>query len=167
MDKQTTHPASNLFYVLIGLAVWVPLLARTVVESPSAVYRESAPIVQAAATPQPTIAATATPTTSPVAVAQSVAVGDAAKGQQIYASTCAACHGPTGEGVKGLGKNLVTSDFTKGLTDEQLLAFIKQGREMSDPLNTTGIAMPPKGGNPALQDEQISDIIAFMRSIHQ
>jgi disulfide bond formation protein DsbB len=139
--------------------VWVPLLVRTLTEPPPVVQRETARIVQ------PVVAAAATPTAMPAA--QPVAAGDAAKGQQIFASTCAACHGPNGEGVKGLGKDLVTSEFTRGLTDEELLAFIKQGRDMSDPLNTTGIAMPPKGGNPALQDAQIIDIIAFMRSIHQ
>jgi disulfide bond formation protein DsbB len=38
---------------------------------------------------------------------------------------------------------------------------------MSDPLNTTGIAMPPKGGNPALTDGQIVDIVAYLRSIQK
>ena len=53
------------------------------------------------------------------------------------------------------------------LSDEQLLAFIKTGRPTSDPANTTGVDMPPKGGNPALTDAQIVDIIAFIRTLHQ
>jgi mono/diheme cytochrome c family protein len=165
MDRNTTHAIDNLLFVLIGLAVWIPLLARSIANPPPALTREPARIVQRIATPLP-VAATATPTAAPVA-AQPVAAGDAAKGQQLFVSTCAACHGPNGEGVKGLGKDLITSEFTKGLADDELMAFIKRGRDMSDPLNTTGIAMPPKGGNPALQDEQIVDIIAFLRSIHK
>jgi disulfide bond formation protein DsbB len=47
------------------------------------------------------------------------------------------------------------------------MAFIKTGRPASDPLNTTGVDMPPKGGNPALSDQDLADIIAFIRSIHQ
>jgi mono/diheme cytochrome c family protein len=90
-----------------------------------------------------------------------------ANGQTLYRATCAACHGQVGEGVKGLGKDMTTSQFIAGLTDDELLAFIKRGRDSSDPLNTTGVMMPPKGGNPALSDEKIVDIIAFIRSIQK
>jgi disulfide bond formation protein DsbB len=91
---------------------------------------------------------------------------DAAAGQQLFVSNCSACHGPTGEGITGLGKPLTSSEFIAGLSDEELLAFIKQGRTPDDPLNTSGVVMPPKGGNPALTDEQLGHIIAYIRSIH-
>lgn len=117
------------------------------------------------------------PTPAPVAAAnQPVAqaaelpaapAGDAEKGKQLFTASCSACHGPNGEGVQGLGKDMQHSEFIAGLSDEELLAFIKTGRSISDPLNTTGVDMPPKGGNPALNDEQLMDIIAFMRSIHE
>lgn len=96
-----------------------------------------------------------------------VAAGDAVKGKELFASSCLACHGPAGEGVQGLGKDMTTSDFIAGLSDADLLAFVKKGRPSSDPLNTTGVDMPPKGGNPALSDAQLTDIIAYMRSIHK
>lgn len=117
------------------------------------------------------------PTPAPVAAAnQPVAqaaelpaapAGDAEKGKQLFTASCSACHGPNGEGVQGLGKDMQHSEFIAGLSDEELLAFIKTGRPIGDPLNTTGVDMPPKGGNPALNDEQLMDIIAFMRSIHE
>lgn len=94
-------------------------------------------------------------------------VGDAAHGKDVYGILCIACHGPEAQGVQGLGKNLVTSEFIGQQTDAQMVEFIKKGREAGDPLNTTGIAMPPKGGNPALSDQEIADIVAFLRSIHQ
>jgi disulfide bond formation protein DsbB len=36
---------------------------------------------------------------------------------------------------------------------------------MWDPLNTTGIDMPGKGGNPALTDDNILAIIAYLRTL--
>ncbi|MCS7041030.1 MAG: cytochrome c, partial [Caldilineales bacterium] len=93
--------------------------------------------------------------------------GDPIKGEQLFVVTCAACHGPKGEGVQGLGKDMTTSPFIASQTDEQLLEFIKKGRDTSDPANTTGVAMPPKGGNPALTDEQLLDIIAYMRTLQK
>jgi disulfide bond formation protein DsbB len=93
--------------------------------------------------------------------------GDPAEGQKLYIQTCSACHGPTGEGMPGLGKDMTQSEFIAGQTDDKLLAFIKVGRDPSDPLNTTGVAMPPKGGNPALGDEDLRSIIAYIRTIHK
>ncbi|MEJ5249849.1 MAG: cytochrome c [Caldilinea sp.] len=103
----------------------------------------------------------------PVANAPAKPVGDAANGAKIYATACVACHGPDAKGVTGLGKDLTTSEWMAQQTDEQLIEFIKRGRDASDPLNTTGIAMPPKGGNPAMTDQEIADIVAYLRSIHQ
>jgi disulfide bond formation protein DsbB len=61
---------------------------------------------------------------------------------------------------------MTASEFIADKSDDELIAFIKVGRDPSDPLNTTGVAMPPKGGNPALSDEDLQDIIAFIRTIH-
>jgi disulfide bond formation protein DsbB len=93
--------------------------------------------------------------------------GDPAVGKELFAGTCSACHGPTGEGVPGLGKDMTTSEFIAGKTDAELIAFIKQGRDPSDPLNTTGVAMPPKGGNPALSDQDLTNIVAFIRTLQK
>jgi mono/diheme cytochrome c family protein len=93
--------------------------------------------------------------------------GDAEKGQTLFATACSACHGPEGKGVPGLGKDMTTSEFIAGLSDQELLDFIKVGRAPTDPLNTTGVLMPPKGGNPALSDQDLMDIIAYIRTIHQ
>jgi disulfide bond formation protein DsbB len=96
-----------------------------------------------------------------------VSAGDPVAGQEKFVATCSACHGTAGEGVQGLGKDMTTSEFIADKTDKELLEFIKRGRDPSDPLNTTGIAMPPKGGNPALADKNLQDIIAYIRTIHQ
>jgi disulfide bond formation protein DsbB len=105
-----------------------------------------------------------TPTDTPPTAAPA---GDAAAGETLFAQNCSACHGPDAKGLPGLGKDMTTSDFIHSQTDSELLAFIKTGRPTSDPANTTGVDMPPKGGNPALTDAQLLDIIAFIRTLNQ
>jgi mono/diheme cytochrome c family protein len=130
------------------------------------------PVQPADPTPAPLALA---PAASPAALAPAptpvkpaiVPTGDAiARGKRAYIS-CMACHGKDATGVKNMGKNLVNSPFVAGLNDQALVDFIKKGRGPTDPGNTTRIAMPPKGGNPALKDEQINDIVAYLRSLRQ
>ena len=61
----------------------------------------------------------------------------------------------------------MTSEFISSTSDEDLLTFIKMGRPLWDSANTTGIDMPPKGGNPALNDEDILSIIVYLRTIQE
>lgn len=98
---------------------------------------------------------------------QQVSEGDAAAGEPLFQSTCAACHGPDGKGLPNLGKDFTASEFVTEQSDAELVAFIKQGRPVSDPANTTGVDMPPKGGNPALSDEDLFDIVAYIRTLQE
>ena len=112
-------------------------------------------------------AAAPTATTAPAPTAKPAGPSDAeliASGEKDF-STCAGCHGADATGVIGLGKNLVGSDFITNISDSDLAALIKTGRTSSDPANTTGIDMPPKGGNPALNDEKIDGLVAYIRSL--
>lgn len=93
------------------------------------------------------------------------AAGDPENGEQLFVQNCSACHGQDATGLENLGKDLTSNEFIQGLNDEELLAFVKEGRPASHPDNTQGIDMPPKGGNPALTDEQILDIIAYLRTL--
>jgi mono/diheme cytochrome c family protein len=119
------------------------------------------------ATPAPAAAAASAQAAPAAAQPVAAVAGDAANGQKIYSQLCIACHGPEAKGVQGLGKDLTTSTFVAEKSDVELVDFIKVGRDPSDPLNTTGVAMPPKGGNPALKDQELADIVAYVRSIHQ
>lgn len=95
--------------------------------------------------------------------------GDAvaiAAGKTLYDGSCVACHADGGVGVEGLGKPLVGSEFVAGLNDSDLLEFLTVGRDTSDPLNTSGIAMPAKGGNPSLTEADLTNIVAYLRSIN-
>jgi len=87
-----------------------------------------------------------------------------AKGEVLYQQSCATCHGADGHGMPKLGKDLHDNTFTKGLSDDEMLQFLKQGRPAWHEDNTQGVDMPPKGGNPALTDDDLRNIIAFQRT---
>lgn len=106
-------------------------------------------------------------TEAPDSGGSSTGAGDAAAGKKIFTASCSSCHGPAGEGLPNLGKDMTTSTFIAGLSDSDLVAFIKKGRDTSDKDNTTGVAMPPKGGNPALKDKDLENVVAYIRSIQK
>ena len=91
--------------------------------------------------------------------------GDVVAGEVLFQGKCASCHGEDAKGLPNLGKDMTSSAFVKSLSENELLAFVKKGRPVSDPKNTTGVDMPVKGGNPDLDDEELLDIIAFIRSV--
>jgi disulfide bond formation protein DsbB len=88
-----------------------------------------------------------------------------ATGQELFRSSCASCHGRNAEGMPKLGKNLHGNEFVAGLDDEELFQFFKAGRPANHPLNERRVDMPPKGGNPALTDDDLRLIAAYVRSI--
>lgn len=107
------------------------------------------------------------PPTAATATSAAQPIDKLAQGKSVYEKTCVACHGPDAKGVKGLGKDMVESKFVKGLSDAQLADFIKKGRDTSDPANTTKVAMPPKGGNPALGDEDMLSVAVYVHSLQK
>lgn len=90
---------------------------------------------------------------------------EATDGRTLFVRNCAACHGADATG--GIGKNLVASTFLAGLTDQEAVAFIRTGRGVDDPENTTGYTMPPSGGNPSLTEEQLAAIVQYLRGLQQ
>jgi len=79
-------------------------------------------------------------------------------GKKIYDETCVACHGANGKGeVPG------APDFTKkhgrlAEPDQTLFDHVKDGfRSSGSPM-----AMPSKGGNPDLSDQDIKDVLGYM-----
>lgn len=88
-----------------------------------------------------------------------------AAGERVFMTTCATCHGKDANGLPNLGKGLHYNEFVKSKSDAELVAFVKTGRPAFDPLNTTGVDMPPKGGNPALTDQDIQSVIAYVRTL--
>ena len=85
-------------------------------------------------------------------------------GRGMFASYCAACHGPSGRGVqdgpKYYAPALNNQDFLNAASDGFLLATIARGRR-GTPMRPFGRGA---GGIVSLPSEQISDIVSFIRS---
>lgn len=117
------------------------------------------------------VVAKAVPTDADKSLALAAAGGDAelagyiASGAAIFSKTCIACHGAGGVGIKGNGKALAMNEFIQSQDEDALFDFITRGRDPGDPKNTTGVAMPPKGGNPALSEDDLLDVISYLRTL--
>lgn len=162
-NSMTPHSHQTIKAVRMALALGagLALASLTGCGQNSGASQPSSTAEPADPTPQPTpVAPTAATSATPAAPS-------AEHGRQLFIATCSGCHGPQGAGIPHLGKDLQTSKFVAGLSDDQLADFITQGRAANDPQNTTHVAMPPKGGNPALSAQDISDIVAYLRQLQQ
>ena len=89
--------------------------------------------------------------------------GDPAKGATLYAQNCATCHGTSLEG--GIGAVLNPIDKLPGVANPLdptfLIDIITNGRtpQAGDP---KAIAMPAKGGNGGLTDQDVKDLAAYI-----
>lgn len=77
------------------------------------------------------------------------------KGKVQFATLCAACHQPEGQGLAGLAPPLVNSRWANG--DERILARIVINGKADD-----NLVMPTLG--PVLNDEAVADVLTFVRS---
>ena len=86
-------------------------------------------------------------------------------GRQLFLATCAACHGASGQGMPNQGPDLRPSQFIARTPDADLVAFIAKGRTPGEPGSTTGLPMPPRGGNAALSDRDLGLVVKYMRTL--
>ena len=84
----------------------------------------------------------------------------AAEGKALYEATCIACHGPKGQGaipgVPDLAKSGRLSKPDAVLAANILNGFQSKGSPM---------AMPPKGGNPNLTEDDVKALLTYMRAL--
>jgi len=85
------------------------------------------------------------------------------RGQAVYNGTCIACHGSDGTGSLPGVPDLTGTTGLLSQDDAVLL------RRMADGFQTPGssMAMPAKGGNPALTDADLSAVLKYMRNAFQ
>ncbi|TXH28179.1 MAG: MFS transporter [Elusimicrobia bacterium] len=91
-----------------------------------------------------------------------------AGGAEIFAGLCAACHGDDGRGLpapQGFKIDLTTSRFVTETSDLALAEFIRSGRSIDDPRNTTGMPMPAMAG--VLSEERIARVVQYLRQIRR
>jgi cytochrome c6 len=80
-----------------------------------------------------------------------------AKGQDVYKSKCAMCHGADGSASTGMGKSMglkpLSSPEVQKMSDADMTALITNGKGK----------MPANKGK--LTDAQISDVVAYVRTL--
>lgn len=86
-------------------------------------------------------------------------------GKERFDRVCATCHGKDAKGLPRLGKGLLDNAFVQSKSDAELVEFLKLGRAADHELNTTGVAMPPKGGDPSITEGDLQNLVAFLRSL--
>ena len=94
------------------------------------------------------------------------AQGNTTKGKGLFDKNCASCHGAGGKGdgaaaaaLNPKPKDLSDNKYMAGLKDEQLIEVVKKGGAAvgKSPL------MPAFGA--ALKDQNVQDVVAFIRSL--
>lgn len=93
------------------------------------------------------------------ALATELATGNARSGEEIYAQTCVACHSADGKGALPGVPNFSRVDGPLGKSNEILQQNILLGYQSPG----SPMAMPPKGGNPALTGADIALVLRYLR----
>jgi cytochrome c oxidase cbb3-type subunit III len=92
----------------------------------------------------------------------SAALGDAERGESIFAQDCANCHGSDGEGVKGKAGSVVDTAYLRLVSNQYLRTVVIAGRP--------DLGMPGfrdyVPGKPMTPDE-ISDVVSWLVSRRQ
>lgn len=154
------QPTSTPAYTLVGRnLLWTP--SPTISPTPTMTWT-------LLPTRTPTYTPTALPTRTPTLPV--TATPDFARrvsaGERVFQSLCSACHGFSAQGVSGLGPSMIDNPFINAQSNESLLDFVTTGRPADHPDNKSGIPMPARGGNPSLTDDNLLDIIAYIRSLN-
>ncbi len=98
-----------------------------------------------------TVAFTVLFTTAPVAAQHGYTKAEVENGARLYQASCATCHGPRGDMVRGVA--LFGGQFRRATTDDQLVQIIRTG--------IPGTAMPPN----TYSDVEAGMIVAYLRGI--
>ena len=99
---------------------------------------------------------TEAPAPAPVAAAPApVAAADGGKGADVFKKTCAMCHQT---GVAGAPKLGDKADWGPRIAQGNDTLY----KHATEGFNGAKGAMPAKGGNPALKDDEVKEIVDFM-----
>jgi len=94
------------------------------------------------------------PTASKVSAASS-----GLSGEEVYASTCIACHGGDGKGTVPGAPDFTNKSGRLSKSDEHLISSIANGMQSPG----SPMAMPAKGGNSALTSGDVKNVLEYLR----
>lgn len=86
-----------------------------------------------------------------------LATGDRRRGMELFARSCAGCHGVAGRG--GVAPELANPTFQQAASDDFIVTTIRNGRQAT--------IMPAfqRTGAAGLSDAEIADLLAYIRSL--
>lgn len=160
-----SRPRSHLLAAAVSVA-FVGLATPALLERSTVVGTSAAVSARAAVTPPPVapFGMASRPRIELPAAPGALGGG----GGEVFAGLCAACHGDDGRGLPaphGFGIDLTTSRFITETSDAALAEFIRSGRSIDDPRNTTGMPMPAMAG--VLSEERIALVVQYLRQIRR
>lgn len=88
---------------------------------------------------------------------------DVNKGAEVYGGTCIACHGENGKGEIPGVPDFTSAKGPLSKTDAVLLDHIIDGFESPG----SDMAMPELGGNEDLTEQDIKNVISYLRAAFQ
>jgi len=97
-------------------------------------------------------------------IPSATAGGNPEEGKQTFDSICFTCHGAGGV-TEIPGIPVFANGERMNKSDDQLKHSIKNG--VNNPDNPAGMTMPPFGGGPPLNEKQLSDVLAYIRTLKQ
>lgn len=92
-----------------------------------------------------------------------LAAGDRGRGAAVFNGTCIACHGSDGSGNLPGVPDLAGKSGLLSQNDAVLLERMKEGYQSPG----SPMAMPPRGGDPALTDADLMAVLQYMRTEFQ
>jgi len=87
-------------------------------------------------------------------------ISKGATAKETYDKTCVACHGSDGKGAFPGTPNFTLSDGALSKSDNVLIDHITNGFQSEN----SPMAMPPKGGNPNLDEKSIRDVLSYIKA---
>ncbi len=83
----------------------------------------------------------------------------AKSGKEVYTTTCIACHGPDGKGLIPGAANFTLANGALSKSDAVLMKHIIDGYQSPK----SPMAMPARGANPTLSDEELKNALHYIR----
>jgi mono/diheme cytochrome c family protein len=80
-------------------------------------------------------------------------------GEEVYTSTCIACHGTDGKGTVPGAPNLADKNGRLSKSDEHLMNSLMNGMQSPG----SPMAMPAKGGNSSLSRADLKNVLEYLR----
>jgi len=81
-------------------------------------------------------------------------------GEAVYQQTCIACHGEEGKGVMPGVPDFTEKNSRLTRSDEALMKSMRDGMQSKG----SPMAMPAKGGNSNLTEDDLKNVLNYMRS---